>query len=398
MFRRIGGLSTLWNLIFSLGFEITYPANAWCLTSRKLRYSVDISLQPRTLKFLQRWSIALLVVAVLFLIFREPAMLEGTIKGPDGHVVSDAVVLAADRQGHVAARTLSSEKGEYSMKVPEGSYDISVLVPCCQYGSTKREAIRLESGEAQQVNIALPWGMSLGAEGDDPIQLAKEMRGRGMDNFGPVPRTASGKPDLSGVWINEFNPNMGGPMLQPWAEKIREQRTAQDSVDYPGAFCLPSNPAPIARSYPYKIVQTEDLVVILYEAEVPGMRQIFLDGRKHPSPDTNPTWQGHSIGHWEGDTLVVDITNYNSLAWLTIGGAPHTEALHTVEHIRRLDLGHLEVEITMNDPGAFIAPWTRKFTATLAPKGEEVMEYVCNENNRDVAHYSKAAAAAKPRR
>ena len=110
------------------------------------------------------------------------------------------------------------------------------------------------------------------------------------------------------------------------------------------------------------------------------------DGRPHPK-DWNPTWQGHSIGKWEGDTLIIDTAGYNDKAWLSLSGIPHTEKLHIVERIRRPDYGHIEVEITMEDSGAFTTPWIRIFTATLAPPGEEIMEFICNEGNRDVSHY-----------
>jgi hypothetical protein len=195
-----------------------------------------------------------------------------------------------------------------------------------------------------------------------------------------------GKPDLSGIWINVYNPDSAGPSLQPWAADLLRQRMENNSKDYPGAYCLPANAAPITRAFPYKFVQTRSVIVVLHESDTPGVRQIFLDGRGHPR-EMNPTWQGHSIGHWEGDTLVVDTAGYNDRSWLSLSGIPHTEKLHTMERIRRPDLGHLEVEITMEDTDAFRSPWIRTFTATLAPTDEEITEFICNENNRDVGHY-----------
>jgi hypothetical protein len=162
---------------------------------------------------------------------------------------------------------------------------------------------------------------------------------------------------------------------------------ANSSKDYPGAYCLPANAAPITRAFPYKFVQTRTLMVALHESDTPGLRQIFLDGRSHP---TNlKAWEGHSTGHWEGDTLVIDTAGYNDRAWLSLTGIPHTEKLHTVERIRRPDRGHLEIEITMEDSGAFTGPWKRSFQATLAPPDEEILEFYCNENNRDPEHYRK---------
>jgi hypothetical protein len=109
------------------------------------------------------------------------------------------------------------------------------------------------------------------------------------------------------------------------------------------------------------------------------MRQVFLDGRRHPA-DPSPTWLGHSIGTWDHDTLVVDTIGFNDKGWLDNTGRPQTERLHVVERYRRPDLGHLEVEITIDDPGAYTRPWKIRRSLQLAP-GEEIQEYICNENH-----------------
>jgi hypothetical protein len=96
---------------------------------------------------------------------------------------------------------------------------------------------------------------------------------------------------------------------------------------------------------------------------------------------------GHSVGHWEGDTLVIDTVGFNDVAWLTLALYPQTEKLHLTERYHRLDLGHLEIEMTFDDPGTFAKPWSNKRVVTLAPKEMEMLEYVCAENNRDTAHY-----------
>jgi hypothetical protein len=232
----------------------------------------------------------------------------------------------------------------------------------------------------------VPWGANLGTIADDPILLLDEFRDRASVPKGPAPRTREGKPDLSGMWINVYNPDTPAALLKPWAAELLRQRMANNSKDYPGAYCMPANASPITRAFPYKFVQTPPLIVVLHENDTPGVRQIFLDGRSHPK-DMNPTWEGHSIGHWEKDTLVADTAGYNDRSWLSLSGIPHTEKLHTVERIRRPDYGHIEIEITMDDSEAFTAPWKRTFTATLAPPGEEIMEFVCAENNRDSEHY-----------
>ena len=130
----------------------------------------------------------------------------------------------------------------------------------------------------------------------------------------------------------------------------------------------------------YKFVHTRGLLVLLFEQE-PHYRQIFLDGRVHPQ-QADPTWMGHSVGKWEGDTLVVDTTGFNDKSWLLFAtGLPHTEMLHMVERYRRPDLGHLLVDLRLEDPGTFTKPLERHMTWELAP-GEEILEDICNENNK----------------
>jgi hypothetical protein len=317
--------------------------------------------------------------------FAQTAALTGTIRDPDGGAVKEAVIQAKGANGAVL-RATSTTTGEYRLPLPAGTYELSVTMPCCQYGSFTEANLAVHQGESRHFDIHLPWGANLGAQGDDPILLLNEFRERGAVPSGPTPRTREGKPDLSGIWINVYNPDTPPPSLQSWAAEVFRQRIENNSRDYPGAYCLPANASPITRAFPYKFVQTPTLIVALHESDTPGVRQIFLDGRGHPK-DMNPTWEGHSIGHWEGDTLVIDTAGYNDRSWLSLSGIPHTEKLHTVEHIRRPDYGHIEVEITMDDSEAFTGPWKRTFTATLAPPGEEIGEFICNENNTDVTHY-----------
>jgi len=316
----------------------------------------------------------------------QSAAITGTVTDPDGGVVRDALIQARNSATSAVVRGMSSARGEYSLAVPAGTYDFSVAMPCCQYGSFNQTGVIVRAGESRRMNIRLPWGSNLGTLADDPILLLNEFRERAAVPTGSTPRTREGKPDLSGIWINVYNPDTPPPPLKPWAAELLRQRMENNSKDYPGAFCMPANAAPITRAFPYKFVQTPALIVVITESDTPGVRQIFMDGRAHPA-DPNPTWQGHSIGHWDGDTLVIDTTGYNDKSWLSLTGIPHTEKLHTVERIRRPDYGHIEVEITMDDSEAFTGPWTRTFTATLAPPDEEIMEFICSENNRDASHY-----------
>lgn len=219
--------------------------------------------------------------------------------------------------------------------------------------------------------------------------LAGQERGRNRAPSGPVPRTADGKPDLSGVWGTDrpFVVDIAGALpkgetlpMQPWAAKLTKERLSKDD---PEANCLPTG-VPRLAPYPMKYIQTPNLLLILFEGNIHTYRQIFLDRKEHPK-DLDPTWYGDSIGHWDGDTLVVDTIGFNDKFWFDFAGHPHTEKLHTIERFRRYDAGHIEYQVTIDDPGAY----TRQFTLTghfpLMPKAE-IIEYICNENNRDVNH------------
>jgi len=206
---------------------------------------------------------------------------------------------------------------------------------------------------------------------------------------GPAPRTALGKPDLSGVWSPDrsFIYNIETSLkkgeklpIQPWAEKLAAQRMSKDD---PEANCLPTG-VPRMAPYPWRIVQTPTHVFFLFEGNIHSFRQIFLDGRKHPA-DLDPTWYGDSIGSWEGDTLVVDSIGFNDKFWFDFAGHPHTEQLHIVERFRRPDLGHLDIEATITDPGAYTRPFTM-YGHSVLQANADLFEYICNENNQDVSH------------
>jgi hypothetical protein len=225
----------------------------------------------------------------------------------------------------------------------------------------------------------MPWGPNLGTPGDDPSLF---LRNKYAGQSGRVSRTADGQPDLSGLWNSNDDPNPEEPSMLPWAAALSKKWVEDKLRDTPSGFCLPGGPL-ITGPLLFKIVQTPTLFLTLWE-DVAPVRQVFLDGRGHPK-DLNPTWMGHSIGHWEGDTLVIDTVGMNDKSWLNI--YPHTEQLHLVEHYRRPDFAHLQVDITIEDPGAFTKPWTIHSVWNLAP-GEEIGEYICSENNRDAQHLS----------
>lgn len=255
---------------------------------------------------------------------------------------------------------------------------------------------------------------------------------------GPVPRTADGKPDLSGVWeiyLNsiaaapppgsaspsrsqqdgdggdqlgigsgappvdrnappratffDIGANIeGGLPFQPWARELREQRVADNQKDNPDANCLPMGYMQLhGHPQPRKIVQTPKLIVIMYEGNS-GLRQIFLDGRELPAvnEDLQPWWYGYSVGRWEGDTLVVESTGFVDNGWLDVYGSPLTTTGRLIERWRRTDFGHMEIDVTVDDPKAYTKPFTVRVSHQIM-LDQELIEFVCNENEKSVRHY-----------
>jgi hypothetical protein len=208
----------------------------------------------------------------------------------------------------------------------------------------------------------------------------------------PAPRTAWGKPDLSGIWrgpgAGGYDRNIAKDLavgdVQPWAEALFHERVRDLGRDAPRARCLP-DPFPYYHIVDLaRFVQTPDLMVVLYQGTTNSVhRTIFTDGRPLPR-DPNPAWMGYSVGRWEGDTLVVETAGFNDRSWLDIEGHPHTEALRITERFRRRDFGHMDLEMTIDDPKAFTRPFTIRIPKTLAPD-TDLLESVC-ENDRSIPH------------
>jgi hypothetical protein len=212
------------------------------------------------------------------------------------------------------------------------------------------------------------------------------------DLSAPAPRKPDGKPDLSGVWAGDsrndkYHQNLAADFkrgefpIRPWAEALTKERMTGAYSEWPSTHCLPTG-VPLFDSmlrYPYKVIQEPDLVVIFRE-ERSEYRQIFLDGRQ-PEADPNPTWLGYSVGRWDRDALVVDTTGFNAKTWLDLTGHPSTEALHLTERFHRRDYGHLDIQLTIDDPKAYTQPWTVTESWEISP-GTELLEFVCNENER----------------
>jgi hypothetical protein len=228
----------------------------------------------------------------------------------------------------------------------------------------------------------------------------------------PAPRASDGHPDLSGLWMTTSTtpcpdlirdgqdcqekdiPSLqaisigygmpGGLPYQPWAAALVKQRTADNSKDDPHTHCLPSN-TPRIWTLPHrqKIIQTPRLLVVLNEFSS-AYRQIYTDGRKLPI-DPQPSWNGYSIGHWEGQTLVVETIGLSKNVWLDISGSPISEDARITERLRRPDYGHLDVEVTVDDPKTYTKTWTATVHESLQ-LNMEIIDEVCLENEQSVRH------------
>jgi hypothetical protein len=237
----------------------------------------------------------------------------------------------------------------------------------------------------------------------------------------PAPRTADGKPDLSGVWavatggsegyaldptIRQSGPNQfldiapddkGQPYhrlpYKPGMAELAEARANPPKTTEPHSLCLPDG-FMVQHTWGNqfrKIVQTPGLLVILLEYNS-MYRQIFLDGRPLPA-DPNPAWNGYSTGKWEGDTLVVQSAGFRDGQWLDTAGDPFTDVAKVTERFRRLDFGHLQIEITVDDPKAYTKPWAVTVNQVLAAD-TDLMEFICLENEKDIRHMNAAAEKA----
>ena len=229
-------------------------------------------------------------------------------------------------------------------------------------------------------------------------------------------RAPNGKPDLSGVWhvqptsraemkrlfgenvdaievpgmeidtiskyainiLQDFTPQ--NAPVKPGVAAVLQRRADGGPEVFPPTYCLPAGiPLSTLLSEVTKIVQTPGLILIMLE--LGGTRQIYLDGRKHVA-DPSPSWLGYSTGRWDGDTLVVDTVGFNGKSWLDVMGHPQSEGAHVVERYHRRDFGHMDVEVTIDDPTWYTKPFTVKVTHLLQPD-TDILEYFCNENEQD---------------
>ena len=302
-----------------------------------------------------------------------------------------------------------ADRGRPSLHLQAGATAVRVALPCL---------------------IALAWTAGASAQWapvPDP-NLPRDAEGKVV--FGaPPPRTAAGTPDLSGLWMRTrsgpppenagggggggqlepeqapvpLDPNgppiaaffeagqniEGGLPYTPWAKELRDKRFAARAKDNPDAQCLPMGFLQFHQQpQPRMIIQTEKMILIEYEANY-GMRHIYLDGRElPPQGEPQPFWYGYSVGHWDGDDLVVETNNLRGAdedspydAWLDVNGSPHSREAKITERFRRPTLGHLQIDFTIEDPKAYTKPWTVRVDQRLLPD-QELIEFVCNENQQ----------------
>jgi hypothetical protein len=258
-------------------------------------------------------------------------------------------------------------------------------------------------------------------------QLVAQRGGRGSpEPAGPTPRFADGTPNLGrvagekGVWGVPWIRNMGlrideadaandlaasrgrGGLIghiperdgsrfeprvpfMPWSAAVYDYHVKNESKYDPEGYCLPpGGPRMMATPYPMEIIQLPEQkrIIMTFEGATHVWREIYMDGRQHPQGDAlNPTYLGHSIGRWEGDTLVVDVVGFNEATWIDYSGHPHTDMLHVVEKFSRPNKNTLHYEATIDDPGAYTKPWTVAWNIPWRANAE-LTEYICQENNQ----------------
>lgn len=218
-----------------------------------------------------------------------------------------------------------------------------------------------------------------------------------LDVSAPAPRTADGRPDLSGIWEPvDFSGSILNPeLIQQWARDEMAAHTSNFFSDDPRFHCLPSGPGSYAAGSLYsgtrRIVQSPDFIAVL-NADL-TYRQIFLDGRGLEA-DPFPTWMGYSVGSWDGDRLVVESNGYNDQTWLHRDGLPHTESLRISERYSRPDFGHMRIDVTYEDPGTFTSTVNGVIEMEYVADSE-LLEVVCNESSKGTSHYSGTAAEAE---
>jgi hypothetical protein len=305
--------------------------------------------------------------------------IRATVTDPQGGTFPVAFVQAKREPSGPTFNGNGGTDGVFTFEVPAGTYELSANVPGMK--SFRRGGLVVAAGQMMQVDVRLEDTVSLRTLGEDPTAIIATYFNRPEPPKGPAPRLTNGKPDLTGVWLGG-PPDLGGLDLQPWAAALLREREDNHLKDWPPSYCQPAAAVPFFTGGFFKLVHHPSALVFIVE-NATGFTQMLL-GRVHP-PGVGPNWLGHQVGTWDGDTLVIDAIGFRDRGWLNFSGQPHSDKLHVTERLGRPDLGHLEIEITLDDPGAFQKQWTGTLYATLATD-VELQEFVCNENNKDAVH------------
>ena len=320
-------------------------------------------------------TVCLIVLSTLTWAQEQRGRIEGAMTNARGALVGIEVrIRNAATQQVVVVRT--TEGGRYTVAVAPGTYDVFASAPA--HTTFARREVEVTAGAVVKVDGLITESQNALTPGELFFQYVAAER---TPPTGKTPRTSDGRPDLSGVWLPSADIEPEPTPFQPWAAALFKERANRTGED-PRAQCLPTGVVRMHAIDLVKFIQTPKVLVALMEGGIPGSRQIFLDGRKHPE-NLDPTWLGHSVGSWDGDTLVIDSRGFNDKGWLD-GGRPQTEKLHVIERYRRVDLGSIDLEITVDDPDAYTRPWKIRRLLRLAD-GDDVWEFIC-ENNR-MEHY-----------
>src|SRR5215468_10208673 len=303
----------------------------------------------------------------------------GTVLDPVGALAAQVTVQARGVDGQVTRRAISDRSGKYVVAdVPPGTYDVSVNVPGLR--GYQQKNVVVQAGRPTSLDIRLEEGTQLSTLGEDSRGIAADVA-RHAPPVGPTPRTLDGKPDVSGVWWSPVTVDPGKPEWLPVAQKVAAERAANNRKDSPQVHCLPP---PVLRRGPLiEFVQSKSTLIEMSDDDSPGFHHIYL-GRAHPK-DPDLLWYGDSVGRWEGDTLIVDRVNFVDEVWLDQEAHPHSDKLHVIERYRRPDLGHLEDEITVDDPGGVAKPCTLNHVCELSLP-QQRRQSVCTDLKSDV-HY-----------
>jgi hypothetical protein len=340
-------------------------------------------------------SLIVLIAGILSQATLAQGTLTGSLIDPNGTNITglnqNVILVNIDTGEEFSGQT--NLEGDFVIAgLPEGSYNLSFLFRTAMYQSYSEEGVLITDGETLEHDLNIEWSINLGTIGDDPGMLAIDMLRESGELSGPAPKLFNGSVDFSGMWVNTQNPDFSRqqPPYQSWAAEMNEELRTMNFQN-PGAYCLPQSAVMPTDGFPWQIVQTPDIMIQIMEFVTPGWRQVFLDGREMPEL-WNPSWQGHSRGHWEGDTLVVISSGFNDY---TPGFGIHTDNMIVTERYTRPEFGRMLIEVTVEDPEALTDSYTNVYEHGLV-LNEEILEFVCAEGNTDPAHWEQPIWQGRP--